>query len=591
MNQIQSNPSIQNRSGRGVARNRSGATKGLRAARIGALLTLWAVLAATPQTQAQILVKVDTTKPWQGYMNVFTLPGYSGAYLFGNPWGIGALTAYFTGTSTLTLTPNTNVYNAADPYWVQPDGSGNRFMEANFYVENIALRGNTVTFSGTVLSNSLTPNYLTRAFVKTLDSANGYQPVPSASLFLDLTNSTTSYPFSITVDIPNGGTMIPQYGFVTTGPDANPAWVATNGLVRVAVDNSDPSITGQPANQRVQTGGTASFHVTATGGSPLSYQWKRYGTNLANGGRFSGATSSTLTVTGAQPDDATLYTVTVTDSAGPLTSDAAALRVKTAAEFANALDNPGFEDPILDPVSLLPTPWATFAGAGYRSTNDNYAFTPGYPVQTVDGTNAAYAFAAGEYNGIYQDVAAAPGQVFTADAWFYVSSLEGIFGDFTGWLEVQFRNGGTPLALYKSDVISSTSPTETWINLQATNGFAGDFITPIPNAKYLVAPPGTTQVRYQVTAHAVGGPSGSIYFDAMSLMKKIPATLGASASGGNIVISWQTQAATSYQVVFKDNLSDVSWTPVGGVVAGDGTVKSVSFAAAGSKRYYSVLTQ
>jgi len=131
---------------------------------------------------------------------------------------------------------------------------------------------------------------------------------------------------------------------------------------------------------------------------------------------------------------------------------------------------------------------------------------------------------------------------------------------------------------------------DTWVNLQATNGFAGDFITPTTNAYYLVAPPGTTVVRYQVTMHVLGG-SGGILYDQMSLWKKLQVKLNASVSGGSINISWLTQGSTSYQVVYRDNLTDPNWTPIGGAVAGDGTTKSVSFPTTGSKRFYSVITQ
>ncbi len=558
-----------------------------------ALLTAGAVSFGAAQGHAQILLKVDSTKPWQGYMNVFNPPDYSGGYLWGSPWVTADLIAFFTGTDTLTLQPNTSTYNPADPYWVLPNGQGNKFMEANFYVEDTALRGQTVTFNLTVLSNTLyfaADGHLTRAFVKTLDSGASFALVAGAYEFVDLTNSASPYDVSIAVTIPAGATMMPQYGFVTTGLDLNPAWLATNGLVRIKVDNADPAITGQPANRRVQAGATASFTVTAAGGSPLRYQWKRYGTNLLDGGNLSGATNATLTISNAQISDATVYTATVTDTAGSLDSAAAVLRVKTAAEFANALDNPGFEDPLLDPATLIPTPWNNFAGAGIRSTNDNYAFQVGYPIQTIDGTNAGDAYNAGEWNGTYQDVPAAPGDIFTGNANFYVSSLEQLFGDITGWLEVQFRNGGGLLNFYKSAVIGIIPVMDTWISLAATNGFANDYVTPIPNAYYLVAPAGTTSVRYQVSVHAPAGSAGVINYDGLRLMKKIPVQVSSAISADHVTLSWLSQGATSYQVVYKDNLTDPAWTPVGSPVAGDGSTKSAAFPATEGHRFYAVLT-
>jgi hypothetical protein len=74
-------------------------------------------------------------------------------------------------------------------------------------------------------------------------------------------------------------------------------------------------------------------------------------------------------------------------------------------------------------------------------------------------------------------------------------------------------------------------------------------------------------------------------------MTKLPVLVKASRLGGNVVLSFLTQGATSYQVVYKDNLTDASWTPLGGLIAGDGSVKTVSYPATASKRFYSVLTK
>jgi hypothetical protein len=345
---------------------------------------------------------------------------------------------------------------------------------------------------------------------------------------------------------------------------------------------SDPNISTLPVSQSKIVGQTATFTVVATGLTPLSYQWKRSSTNMVNGGNVSGVTSSALTLSNVQKSDATLYTVTVSDTAGSLDASAT-LVVKTPAEAANLLDNPGFE------LGVYP-PWATFNGGGLRTTNDDYAFDPTHPVSVYEGQYCSVVFNGGEYNGAYQDVPASPGQTFTADGWFYVSQYEPIFGATACWLEFQFRNGGTPLALYKSDTIGLdlSLPSDSWFNLQATNGFAGDFTTPIPNSYYLVAPPGTTSIRYQVTMHVLGG-SGSVYYDAMSLLRKIPVTLTVTQSGGNVNISWPTQGGTSYQVLSRDNLTD-PWTPLGSTIAGDGTVMSVSYPANGSRRFYTVQT-
>ena len=86
-----------------------------------------------------------------------------------------------------------------------------------------------------------------------------------------------------------------------------------------------PAITTQPASQTVTAGKTASFTVVATGTAPLSYQWKK------NGSAISGATSASYTTPAATTADSGAgFTVTVSNSAGSVTSSAAILTVNAA---------------------------------------------------------------------------------------------------------------------------------------------------------------------------------------------------------------------------------------------------------------------
>jgi hypothetical protein len=82
-----------------------------------------------------------------------------------------------------------------------------------------------------------------------------------------------------------------------------------------------PAITSQPTNQSVVVGATVHFQVVASGTTPLSYQWFRGGSLL------SGATSDLLTLTNIQPGQAGAYSVTITNTAGKITSGAAQLTV------------------------------------------------------------------------------------------------------------------------------------------------------------------------------------------------------------------------------------------------------------------------
>jgi uncharacterized repeat protein (TIGR03803 family) len=86
-------------------------------------------------------------------------------------------------------------------------------------------------------------------------------------------------------------------------------------------------ITGQPANQSVYGGGTATFAVAAFGAAPVYYQWQQNGINLTNGGNISGVHTAALTISNATANDAAFYTVIVSNAVNSVTSDDALLEV------------------------------------------------------------------------------------------------------------------------------------------------------------------------------------------------------------------------------------------------------------------------
>jgi Abnormal spindle-like microcephaly-assoc'd, ASPM-SPD-2-Hydin/Immunoglobulin domain/Immunoglobulin I-set domain len=98
-----------------------------------------------------------------------------------------------------------------------------------------------------------------------------------------------------------------------------------------AVSAVAPAITTQPASKTVTAGQTATFSVTASGTSPMTYQWKKNGTAV------SGATSSSYTTPStATSDNNAQFTVTVSNSAGSANSTAATLTVSTSTVLLTA---------------------------------------------------------------------------------------------------------------------------------------------------------------------------------------------------------------------------------------------------------------
>src|SRR6266478_557479 len=116
-------------------------------------------------------------------------------------------------------------------------------------------------------------------------------------------------------------TMSSDNGAQFTVTVSNAAGTITSNPATLTV-NVPPSITAQPASQTVMAGQPATFSVSVSGTAPLSYQWQKNGTVL------SGATSSAYTtLPTTTSDDGARFTVTVTNSAGSVTSSAATLSV------------------------------------------------------------------------------------------------------------------------------------------------------------------------------------------------------------------------------------------------------------------------
>lgn len=85
---------------------------------------------------------------------------------------------------------------------------------------------------------------------------------------------------------------------------------------------SPPQLASPLASQTATVGGSAEFHVDAVGNLPLSYQWQSNHITLIDGANVSGATTSTLTLSGlTQRSDSTI-SVTVSNAIGSISAEA-----------------------------------------------------------------------------------------------------------------------------------------------------------------------------------------------------------------------------------------------------------------------------
>ncbi len=244
-------------------------------------------------------------------LNNVSISGGSGLEIY-NATGV-----QFTGTTSVgTLTTANALAITSQPQSV----TVNPGDKVSFAVTTAGASGVSSTaptyqwkLNGTAVTNGTMPNgsVISGATTATLTltaarSANAGSYTCTVSNSLDGYNTTTS---AIAA------------GSLPVSATSSAAALTVNGV------GTAPAITTQPATQPVNLGNTATLSVVVTSSTPLYYQWSKGGTALTDGGRISGSTTATLTITGAQTSDAADYTVVIVNDGGTTTSAVATLSV------------------------------------------------------------------------------------------------------------------------------------------------------------------------------------------------------------------------------------------------------------------------
>jgi hypothetical protein len=265
---------------------------------------------------------------------------YSGIYAIGNGQN---------GIKIETYRVKIGGINAGEPNTIGNNGANSILVTASF-------NGNQVR------KNSIFCN--TAKGINMSGSANNvsYRVSPSINSASTTTNLYGATSANETVDIYSNhacGASCPVQGqgltyIATVIANASGVWAYTGGVsgtvVVSSMDNqnnssefsscnsfcSSPSISLQPGNATICSGGNTSFTVTAAGTS-LSYQWQASTdggvtySNLTNTGIYSGVTTTTLTLTAVPSAFNTYkYRSVITNSCGSLNSNAGVLTINTA---------------------------------------------------------------------------------------------------------------------------------------------------------------------------------------------------------------------------------------------------------------------
>lgn len=102
-----------------------------------------------------------------------------------------------------------------------------------------------------------------------------------------------------------------------------------------AYTHAAPTINTSPSSATPTLGSTATLAASVTAEPSATYVWTRDGTTIINGGRYSGATTATLSISGANAADNGSYTLTVTDGTGTSATLPASF---TVTQTASSLD-------------------------------------------------------------------------------------------------------------------------------------------------------------------------------------------------------------------------------------------------------------
>jgi hypothetical protein len=143
------------------------------------------------------------------------------------------------------------------------------------------------------------------------------------------------------------------YNCVVTNVAESCAAVSNNAVL--ALDTHAPVITLQPQDQNVNEGEGVVLAVGIDNAIFFSFQWRKDGSELSDGGRFSGTATQSLVISPVESADEGAYDCVVTALLGGLcatASDAATLTVNPSANCPGDLDGDGDVD-LADLAQLL----------------------------------------------------------------------------------------------------------------------------------------------------------------------------------------------------------------------------------------------
>ena len=294
---------------------------------------------------------------------------------------------------------------------------------------------------------------------------------------------------------------------------SNSLGTATSNQAILTVNSAPvaPTITTQPANQTVAAGQTATFSVAASGTTPLTYQWQK------NGSAISGATATSYTTpVTTTADSGEMFRAVVSNSAGSVTSNSAALTVSPGTanssvdvvtyHYDNGRSGMNLNETLLTLTNVNST---QFGKKGEFIVDGKVDAQPLYLSQvTINGQTKNVLYVATEHGSVY---------AFDADS----------------------INGTTSAFLWKTTTLGSGETTSDNRGCGQVSPEIGITATPVidraRNAIYVVAMSKNASGSYFQRLHALNLSTGAELFSGPQTITATYPGTGDNSSGGNVV--------------------------------------------------------
>ncbi len=557
-----------------------------------------------PPGPKTVNVSIDHNQYWAAYQTVSLGGAYSANYL--GAAGAPDVQGTISTSDVVRCAPDLRMdklFHTDTMVWLDAtglsDANAGVTVDSVYYVDtaSIAVNGDTVIFSGQLLTNTLSGPDATSivAFIKDFDSTWGYHGMATTYLW-PLTNGEV---FSVQKTIEGGGSHI-QYGFEWVGPPArtNPAaasFVDNFGYVLVTNQlllSTVGIVSFNPNPAQVQIGSNITITAVTTG-SGLTFQWSKGGIDLTNGPGISGATNNALTLSNVQGTQQGLYSLVVKDSGGNTASNAVSLFVYNSSwlYFDRAL-NPflGYIN-VWNGANLISNPPSSGAAGTSPRASFGFAVAPtsllrasvniNNDVVTLQPNTYVYDNATNTMDANYINSDGSSAAYLEQDFYLQNNALVGDTLVFAGYCS---SNSLDPK--YTATAWIKVSQDWSVENRYDTNLIAGKpFILTVPASA-------TSNKSFVQCGFAIWGPDNSstnpITHGACEV--KVYSPLSASHSGGNPTLGFPTVMNHDYTLQYKTNLTDGSWQNYS-TNRGTGATVTVPDATGSKQRFYRLLIQ